>query len=82
MYSSSSAVKNKILEVVRTYRNLSVLGTQVKIESLKEKGSVYLAKGEYVDSGFLQAYEQGTFEISLSAKDLRPVAVSIHPKKH
>lgn len=53
------------------------MGTEVKIETLNRSGNVYTVTGEYSDRGFLQYYEQGTFEITLDAKDLKPISVKI-----
>lgn len=82
LYLPTSSVRNKVLEIIRTYRNLSVLGTEIKIETLNKSGDVYMVRGEYSDRGFLQSYEQGTFEITLDAKDLKPIAVKISPVKN
>lgn len=70
----------KVLEIIRAYRGLSVLGTQVKIESLDQSGDAYTVKGEYSDRGFMgDVFEKGVFKIKLSGQNLNPTSVSITP---
>ncbi len=81
MYTSSSTIRTKVLEIIRAYRGLTVLGSQIKIESLNQSGDAYTVKGEYSDRGFMgEVFEEGTYEIKLSARDLNPISVNIIPR--
>jgi len=81
LYVPTPTVRNKVLEIVRTFRNLTMMGTSIRIETLSQSGGVYTAKGDYVDRGFFNVYESGTFEIKLNSKDLTPLDVKIIPNK-
>lgn len=81
MYVPTPTVRNKALEIVRTYRNLTMLGTSIRIETLNQSAGVYTVKGDYADRRLFDVYESGTFEIKLNAKDLIPLEVIIHPNK-
>lgn len=58
-----------------------MLGTSIRIETLGQSAGVYTVKGDYADRGLFDAYESGTFEIRLNAKDLTPLEVNIRPNK-
>lgn len=76
-------LKQKVASIIKTYRSISIYESDIKINSLKRtSANDYILTGEYTYRNMFNnsIYEKGTFTMTLGAKNLDQIEVTITPK--
>jgi hypothetical protein len=80
---SESAIKQKIIHIINTFRGIYLNPTDLKINELKRTtDDYYEISGEYIYKNMFDnsIYEKGLFDIRLDTKNLEIVSSKISPK--
>ena len=77
-------IKRKIINTLKTFRSIGILGdSDLKINSLEKEDDYFNKTGEHQYKNLFNkfSFEDGTFDISLSGSTLQPTNVRITPNK-
>ncbi|MEM3160251.1 MAG: hypothetical protein QXJ74_05665 [Nitrososphaera sp.] len=81
--NTESQIKQKVVNIIRTFRGIYVTDNDVRINDLKRSATKdYIIVGDYQYKATFGGLviEKGTFDITLDSQNLEPLAYKIVPK--